>query len=380
MTKRALILGLGISGKSVAPFLEKRGYRVTGVDDALAPLTVEDITAFDLFVPSPGVPPTHPLYVAAKEKGVPIKGDVELALEEFRGIAIGITGTNGKTTTVQMLEHSLPGARAVGNVGIPITKVLDEGSAPIFAVELSSFQLETMTRPSLDFGVVLNIEEDHLNRYASMSEYALAKGRIVQCLKKGGALFVEKKTLARYKGLFPKEAIPIKGEAEEVTHLIGERLQIPKAQMEAAISSFVKGAHRLEFVSRVDSVDCYNDSKATNVAAVLWGIDRIPGPLVLILGGLDKGLTFAPLLEKKQRLLQVIAYGSAGEKIASELAPFLPFERVKTLEEATARALEKGKEGATVLFSPGCASFDAFANYAERGDAFKRYVTQRSHT
>lgn len=370
---KALVIGLGISGKSATTFLEKRGVKVVGYDDKLAPVEIEEIRDFSLVVLSPGVPLSHPLCLRAKAANVPIKGEAELALETISQRCIGVTGTNGKTTVVKMLEHCLQAcgkkARAVGNVGVPLTSCVDEEG--ILVVELSSFQLETLTTKAFEVGVILNIAEDHLNRYHSMEEYAKAKVRLEGCIKEGGQLFVHQEVDS---ALFSLPYHRYGGGNLEAVRLVCAHFGVGEREFLQAASSFSKPSHRLEFIAEVQEVKYYNDSKATNVAAVLYALETLQTKVILLLGGQDKGLSFHPLRAYCDQLKCVIPFGQAREKIANALQNC---HIAVTMEEAVEMAFSFAKPGDTILFSPGCASLDAFKNYEERGEEFKRLVRRR---
>ncbi|MBS0629786.1 MAG: UDP-N-acetylmuramoyl-L-alanine--D-glutamate ligase [Verrucomicrobia bacterium] len=370
---KALVLGLGISGKSVVKFLEKRGYTVIGVDDKVAPQNFETLKDFDLFVPSPGIPRTHRLYKMAVEEKIPIAGDVQLALGECKQSCIGVTGSNGKTTTVKMIEHCLNAcgkkARAVGNVGDPIADFL--GGDEILVVELSSYQLETLTAKVFDVGIILNIFENHLDRYDSFGEYARAKVRLEHCIKSEGKFYVHRSVDPK---LFASRIIEYSGENDEAAYLACAYFGIDRKSFDAALSSFVKPPHRIEFVAKIDGVSYYNDSKGTNTAAIIKALEVLNREVVLIAGGQDKGLNFDPLCAYKDQLSSVVVYGEAREKIATALKQMIDVHVVITLQEAVECARRLVKKEGTILFSPGCASFDAFKNYAERGEAFRQYV------
>lgn len=371
--KKALVLGLGISGQSAIKFLEKKGYTVVGIDDRTAPMELETLKGFDLFVPSPGIPRTHRLYQMAKNEGIAIAGDVELALQNATQPCIGVTGTNGKTTTVKMIEHCLnlggKKARAVGNVGDPIADHV--GGDEILVVELSSYQLETLNAQVFDVGLVLNITEDHLNRYVDFNEYALAKAHLENCMKPGGVLYIHSSVDRNY---FKKPCKVYQGENEEAAFLACSHFGIDRSSFNAALSSFVKPPHRIEFVAEIDGVSYYNDSKGTNVGAVVKALELLGREVVLIAGGQDKGLNFSPLCDFKNQLSSVVVFGEARQKIANSLKHIVDVHIVVTLQEAVNCAKELVKQNGTVLFSPGCASFDAFKNYAERGEAFRKFV------
>ena len=226
--KRVLVLGLGLSGQSAASFLLKRGAEIVGADNKLELLTTHpqiielqsrgmkmisdrqphDLSNFDLLVVSPGVAATHPYCIQASHLGIEIIGEIELACREITQKCVAVTGTNGKTTVTSLVAHVLncagKPARALGNIGIPLTSAIDgkTSSDEIFVIELSSFQLETLKCPFIDAGVLLNITPDHLDRYSSMAEYALAKVRIKDNLKPRGKLFVEGQHVCRNMAVF----------------------------------------------------------------------------------------------------------------------------------------------------------------------------------
>lgn len=372
--KKALILGLGKSGQSAQSFLEKRGFTVIGVDDKTAPKEISDITAFSLFVPSPGIPRTHPLYIRAKEAGIEIAGEAELALREVKSPCIAVTGSNGKTTTVKMIEHVLntlgKKAKAVGNVGDPLTQYANETA--ILVVELSSFQLETLHARIFDVGLILNITENHLDRYDSFHEYGQTKCHLQKCIKENGELFLHEQVLSRFS--FSSSFKTFKGSNEEAAFVAVSCFGIDRSSFDQALQTFTKPAHRVEFVSCINGVSYYNDSKATSVVAMLHGIQSVKGKVVLLVGGRDKGLAFEPINAFKERLSCVIVFGEAQVKIKKALDPSLAIYTVSTVQEAVERAAQHAKEAEVVLFSPGCASYDAFSNYEERGEEFKRCV------
>ena len=305
----------------------------------------------DLVVASPGVPPSHPLYQRAREEGIEIVGEAELAFRTIKNPMIGVTGSNGKSTMVMRLVHSLQKggkkARALGNIGVPLlSAVLEEGE--IVVAELSSFQLETMTTRALDVAMILNITPNHLDRHGTMEVYQNVKYRIKDLLKEGG-IFVEtiEEALARF-------GVPLNDEG------------------------FSPLPHRLEFVGEVRGVRCYNDSKATTVDAVLYGVRQIGNNVILLVGGRHKGGSFASWNEGfLGRVKQIILFGEAKELMAKELYS-IPVILVETLEEAMEKGLQVAKQGDTMLLSPGCASYDQFRDFEERGDRFREGVRRES--
>jgi len=373
---KALVLGLGISGTSAASFLKKKGYEVVGVDDKLAPQKIADLSAFSLLVLSPGISPDHPLCERARVAGIPIKGEAQIALEHIKAPCIGVTGTNGKTTVVQMLEHCFNAcgkkARAVGNIGTPLTSCVD--AKEILIVELSSYQLETLHAKVFDVGIILNIAEDHLDRYSSVEDYARAKAHLQNCIKEGGLFFVHHDIDPAY---LSHDYQTYQGGNLEAVRLICLSFGIEEGDFFQTVSSFSKPAHRLEFVSEIAGVRYYNDSKATNVAAVMHALEIMQKKVILLLGGQDKGISFHPLNKHTETISKVIVFGEAREKIANALQDY-QVTQVETMQQATEAAMALAKTGDTVLFSPGCASFDAFQNYEKRGEEFKRLIRRRT--
>lgn len=380
--QRYVILGLGISGIAAASFLVKQGHTVIGVDKKAAQmdpipglilsdenLTFEDI---DQLILSPGIPLTHPLVQQALQNKIEVIGEVEFAFRQIRNRCIGITGSNGKTTTTLQIAHVLNcagiRARALGNVGVGLSSVIgnvDEDE--ILVVELSSFQLETLNQKCLDYAVILNITENHLDRYPSMQEYANAKMRIQYCLKKNGTLFISEQVAQHY-------SFEINFHNFE-TFAICSQFGITKVDFDKAMESFKKPPHRIEWVGESDGVTFYNDSKSSNVESVMYAVRKLNAPLILIVGGTDKGSSYQPWINCfKGAVKHVIAYGMAREKIESEIGSHFPFTKVGPFAEAVEFACNLALANDTVLLSPGCSSYDQFANFERRGEAFKELV------
>ncbi|MDN3506769.1 MAG: UDP-N-acetylmuramoyl-L-alanine--D-glutamate ligase [Simkaniaceae bacterium] len=372
---KALVIGLGISGQAARTFLEGKGYEVTCYDDK-EPQEIADLGEFSLVVPSPGVRLDHPLCERARIAGVAMKGEAQLALEGLKQPCVAVTGTNGKTTVVRLIEHCLRygGKKAIacGNVGRPLTSCV--GGGEILVVELSSFQLESLEAKVLDMGVILNIEEDHLDWHQSMEAYAGAKARIQDCVTDEGELLLHESVP---KNLFHRVFTTYRGDNVEAARLVCQRFGVEGNTFFQALSSFSKPEHRLEFVAEIEGVRYYNDSKATNVSAVVHALRTLQKKVVLLLGGQDKGLSFAPIAEMGEWIDQVIVFGKDREKIADALQSH-QVHKVELLSQATQLAADLAKEAGTVLFSPGGASFDAFRNYEERGEEFKKLVRRRT--
>jgi len=427
---KTLVIGLGKSGRAAYAFLLKEGESVVGTDDQaelLKKLENEGLNVqahpqveeFDRLVLSPGVPPTHPLYMKAVEVGKEITCEAELALSRLQQPCIAITGTNGKTTVTLLVEHILKRsglkACALGNVGTPLT-AYQGGAEEIMVVELSSFQLELMKTPVVDIGIILNITPDHLDRYATMKEYAEAKCRLQKlmkggsCLQDRGNLWVHQNVAEEFGALLEvdyqtygtnskctswtdKESLksgekieailPIRyrslGEHESenvlAAWIVCKKFGVSSTDFLAGLETFEKPAHRIEFVATLDGVDYFNDSKGTNIDATIKAVEAMTKEVVLIAGGVDKGSSYQPWKKSfAGKVRRVFAIGEAAEKIASELRPEFEVEIVATLQEAVEGARSRAKEGMSVLLSPGCSSYDMFRDYAHRGDEFKKYV------
>jgi len=423
---RVLILGMGKSGQAAYLFLKQRGYTVVGTDanrkvmDTLRKegwnvSSDEKVENFEFIVASPGIPQTDPLYKDARLKGKKIVGEAELAFREAKQPCVAITGTNGKTTVTLMVTHILnecgKKARALGNVGEPLTTYfLNPDPEEIIVAELSSYQLETMDAKAFDAGVILNITPDHLDRYRSMEEYAAAKCRLENCMKAEGALYVNMQLLKEHGHLLKSNYRTFGSESgaylwtdksvvkavEKVEYFFPEEYrQLGMHDCENALaawavcrelgvgsdvflrglSSFTKPAHRIEFVTDIEGVFYYDDSKGTNIDATIKAVDAMPGPVILIVGGVDKGVSYAPW--KKEfvgKVKRILALGQVADKISRELQNEFPVMIVPTLDDAVELASLEAKKGECVLLSPGCSSFDMFRDYAHRGEEFKRCV------
>lgn len=436
--KNVLVIGLGISGISACKFLLNAKANVWAVDknkEKLAsdpqiqtlkksgvticheedPLNVDNI---DLAVLSPGVPLTHPLYQKVVKKGIEVIGEVELAFRMITQPVLAITGTNGKTTTTLLVEHVLnyngKPAKALGNVGEPLTAELQQSDrSKIIVAELSSYQLETMKSKVIDAAVLLNVTPDHLDRYKAMEIYAKAKFLVKNYLKSGAPFFIEEKTLKEYGHLLEgAEAISYgfspssKLYADDNAVYFNKQKQFELMQQDrgtknhdlenqlaafalcrtmgitgdqflAALPSFKKPPHRIEFVREIGGVKYYDDSKGTNIDAVIRAVLSLNGNIVLIAGGVDKGFHYTPWIDIfKNRVKSICAIGEAAEKIKEEMSSCCKVEIFESLEKAVQHASHQAKKGENVLLSPGCSSFDMFKDYAHRGDEFKRIVNE----
>jgi UDP-N-acetylmuramoylalanine--D-glutamate ligase len=380
--KKVLVLGFGVSGKAAAALLRSRGIVVVAADKNPAPDMFVDSADFPLdditqVVLSPGVSPTHPIVERALARQIEVIGEIESAFRLLKNRCIGVTGTNGKTTVTKLVEHVLNAsgipARAVGNVGTALSHyLLNPNAAEVLVIELSSFQLETLETKKLLYSIYLNITPDHLDRYGSMREYAAAKARIQRCSEQ---LFVSRQVAAEYGDLF-KPGIEIFGDHNiEAAEVLCKKLGVGEQLFSEALKSFQKPSHRIELIGEVKGVQYINDSKGTNIDAVMYAVQSIDRPILLIIGGIDKGASYCPWIEKFQgRVKKIIAYGQAAFKMELELASFFPFQGVEKFESAFAVASSEAILGDCVLLSPGCSSYDQFRNAEHRGDEFKNRV------
>lgn len=413
--KRALVYGLGISGKAAADLLMQQGFEVLGYDDRLSSIAYKEVKRFDpldeacwrgieFVVLSPGISSEMLFYQQLRQRKLPLIGEAEFSLRLCQQPAIGITGTNGKTTVTLLCEHLLKcsgkKARALGNVGTPLSAYfLSPDPAEILVVEMSSYQLETLQCKIFQTAAILNITPDHLDRYFGMEAYAKAKWRIEKNLTRDGTLFVHHKTAEEFGYLSEEKRFSLFGvDSEKIASLFPVSYRncgrhdwengiaawllcqpwgVTAAQFSTALESFVKPRHRIEFVASIDGVAYYDDSKGTNVDAVVKAVHCMKGPVVLIAGGVDKGGSYALWSQELQgKIKSIIAIGEAAEKIAGELKGYFPVEIVASLEAAVVKAGQQAEKNDSVLLSPGCASFDMFRDYKQRGEEFKRIVLE----
>jgi UDP-N-acetylmuramoylalanine--D-glutamate ligase len=438
---RVLAVGLARTGLATALFCAKHNAIVTATDtrpenelgDAPARLREAGVAlelgghqektylAQDLIVPSPGVPADDPLLLKARSKKITVWSEIELAYRFLEGELIGITGSNGKTTTTTLVHHILKAAGRnaflTGNVGTPLISFVDQMNADTVSVaELSSFQLELTDKFRPDIAVFLNLTPDHLDRHGTMEAYTAAKARIFAKQTELDAAvlnaddaptvalaptkpqvfwFSRKKGVEhgacvrgedivivhRGKGEFVMKVvdIPLPG-AHNLENVLAAvtaaRLQeVDAATIGRAVRGFAGVEHRLEFIAEIEGVRYYNDSKATNVDATLKALDAFPGRILVILGGKDKGSDYT-VLQKPLREKAVLALliGAAADKIESQIAGSVAIERAGSIDRAVEIASQAAQAGDVVLLAPACASFDQFENYEHRGRVFKQLV------
>ena len=381
LPQRVLVLGLARSGKAAAAALGRRGVEVVGADRMLGndgdPALLDGI---ELLVKSPGVPREAALVADAERRGVPIWSEVELGYRLLEPRLVGVTGTNGKTTTAELLGVMLD-APVAGNVGRALTE-LDGRVEPgaLVVCELSSFQLEDVHELACEVAVLLNLEPDHLDRYESFEGYRDAKLRIFERAKTKivpRGLGLDGTEFAADDPLPAEPRIPGAHNRENAAAATAaaRALGIGDEAIAEALRTFPGVPHRLELVRELDGVRYVNDSKATNVAAALKALAAYErDPVHLILGGSHKGEDFAPLAAAIGQNVQSVHV--IGET-ADELAAAIPrAERAGDLAGALAAILPHA--GDVVLLSPACASYDQFRDFEERGEEFRRLVQNLS--
>ncbi|MCB1108715.1 MAG: hypothetical protein KDK44_03585 [Chlamydiia bacterium] len=341
---KALILGVGRSGNAAKLFLEHHGWDVHICEHLPEQLD------FDLAILSPGIPLFDDRCQRIIASNIELIGELELGLRFLDRPAVGVTGTNGKTTTTELIAY-LTGGVACGNNGYALTKALLESEKNVpLVIEMSSFQLETVKTRCLDGAVILNVTPDHLDRYKNFDSYRAAKERIALCLKEGAPL---------YRSIDTYEA------AELLSGILG-RVRSKEG--------FTPPAHRLEFVAKIGGVRFINDSKATNVESVLHALKKETHNVILLAGGLDKGGDFTKWVAFAPKVKKILVFGKAQELIAKALKSHFTIERVENLEVATKKAFKEARDGDTILLSPGCASYDQFRDFEERGEKYKTFV------
>jgi len=438
---RVLAVGLARTGEATALFCAKHNAIVTATDvrpeselgDTPAKLREAGVAlelgghhektylAQDLIIPSPGVPADDPLLAKARSKGITVWSEIELAYRFLEGELIGITGSNGKTTTTTLVHHILKtaGQKSIlaGNVGTPLIACVEAMNAEtVSVVELSSFQLELIDTFRPDIGVFLNLTPDHLDRHKTLEAYAAAKARIFEHQTELDAAvlnaddaptvalapekpqtfwFSRKKRVEQGACVRGEDIVIVHSGKEEFVMKCAEiplvgahnlenvlaaataaRLaEVDAATIGKAVRSFAGVEHRLEFVEEIGGVRYYNDSKATNVDATLKALDAFPGRILVILGGKDKGSDYTVLQKPlREKAILALLIGAATDKIEKQIAGSVALERAGKLERAVEIASHAAQAGDVVLLAPACASFDQFQNYEHRGRVFKELV------
>lgn len=435
----ALVVGLGVTGLSCVRHLSARGFAVSAIDSRAAPPMLADLKRefpevpvytgdfapswferADVLVLSPGVSLREPAVAAALATGREVIGDIELFARAARAPVIAVTGSNGKSTVTALVGHMGRAAgldaRVGGNIGVPALALLGPTEPGVYVLELSSFQLETTTSLNAAAAAVLNLTPDHMDRYASLEEYAQAKARIFS----GGGAMVLNADDARVREmaqpgrrgvwftlgvppsaadyglctrgaetwlaqgdvrLLPAREVPLPGRHNLANVLaamaLADALGVSRDAQVEAVRTFKGLPHRAELVAERDGIRWINDSKGTNVGATAAALSGMDAPVVLIAGGDGKGADFTALREAcAARTRAVVLIGRDAPRLEAALAGAVPAERASDMHDAVRRARAAARVGDVVLLSPACASFDMFRNYEHRGDVFRAAVEE----
>ena len=413
--RHALVVGLGKSGAAAARLLQARGAQVIAADDddvrfegELRRVVPASLRGIDLVVVSPGVPLSLPIFAEARSRGLELIGEVELASRFIAEPLIGITGTNGKSTTTALCGHLLAtaGLRVFtgGNLGNALSnRVLGGERVDATVCELSSYQLESIVSLRCAAATVLNVTPDHLDRYPSLEAYAAAKEGIFRNQQPGDTAAIneadarvrEMKTApgVRRVGFDPRGPLRIEGkelslrvptlrgvhnrENAFAACLLARHLGVALEALQKGLDSYPGLPHRLEPVRVLEGVEWINDSKATNVDSVEKSLSAFPANVHIIMGGRGKGAPYAPLRElMRGRVKTILTIGEDAPAIASELSGVADIEPCGVLATAVFRARERARCGDVVLLSPACASYDQFRNFEDRGEQFKALVRE----
>jgi UDP-N-acetylmuramoylalanine--D-glutamate ligase len=439
--RRIGIVGMARSGIAAAYLAVSRGGKPFVSDSARAELLTkqkdrlqrdgipfetdghsERLLQCEYLVLSPGVPPDLEILQNARQKGLPIFSELEFAFWVCRGKIIGVTGSNGKTTTTTLIGEILSAAGydtfICGNIGRPFSEIVHKiGENGIAVVEVSTFQLETIADFKPHVALILNLTADHLDRHGSFEKYKALKYRITENQTTEDFLVLNRDdreitndnitTAARKVFFTTTDATEVgafvrdgylygKSNREEsriircrdilipgphnlqnaaAASCVAAQFDVPASTIEKVLRSFPGVEHRLESVGRVAGVSFVNDSNATNVDSVCWALRSIDTPIYLIAGGRDKGNDYRPLIEHgKNKVKGLVVIGEAKEKIVNALGGAFPVQFADSLEEAVQKSFNLAHPGETIMLSPGCASFDMFDNFEHRGHVFKAAV------
>jgi UDP-N-acetylmuramoylalanine--D-glutamate ligase len=434
--REVLVVGTKRSGQAAIDLLLKDGARVRAMDEKepgpeekaflearsvpLSTQSIKELGVPDLIVLSPAVPSDSLVVTEARLRGIPVIGEVELASHYLKGKVIGITGSNGKTTTTALTGHLLAECgiecQVGGNIGTAVTSLIATSSENRWNVlELSSFQLETICRFRANIASCLNVTPDHLDRHHTFESYANAKARLFETQQTGDSAVLNfeddtcrsfaLRTKAQVLWFSSKQRLPSGMWPDGDNLMLNDRQFMSRSEirlrglhnvenvMAAALVAWLAGAgledlrkavtsfpgveHRIEFVRNFNGIEYYNDSKATNVDATLKALEAFSGNIWVILGGKDKGSDYRPLAEPlRQRAKAALLIGSAAGKIKNDLQNALPLIESGTMAEAIAYTREHADTGDIVLLAPACASFDQFDNFEHRGNVFKQLVAE----
>lgn len=443
------VLGAARSGLAVARLLSEEGESVFVSDakrgdeslqsvEVLEALDIpyefgghsERVLEADVIILSPGIPPNIPILLEAEKRGIRVTNEIEIASRYCRGRIIGITGTNGKTTTTELIGHICRTAGrktlVAGNVGIPFSEVTRQATADSLVVlELSSFQLEKIESFHPDVALLLNVTPDHLDRYESIEEYGAAKLRITMNQTEGdrliyngdnqwlrrigqmdfrpkmlsysllhdveagaflrdGNLMIQTDESEEAVAVIPAQEIGIRG-PHNLANSMGAALAalsvgIPVGKIREGLASFRPLPHRLEEVAQINGVRYINDSKGTNTDALRYALESFDSPIILIAGGRAKKNRYDALLSLvEERVKAAVLIGEAAEEMEREFTGLTTIVMAGTsMESALQKASELAEPGDVVLLSPACASFDMFRNFEERGEVFRKIVESRA--
>lgn len=446
--KKVLVVGMARSGVAAVQLLCKAGAHVIVNDnktreelgDALAPLealpielklgmpAAEALAGAQVVVISPGIPDTAPFVKQAREAGIPVLGELELAYQLAPGEMVAVTGTNGKTTTVSLLGEIFRNAgrvtHVVGNIGYPYSQAaIDARDEDVFVCEVSSFQMETADTFHPRVAALLNITEDHLNRHGTMEVYTAMKMRMfrkqtaedvavfnaddpaleplisqvnsqVMLFSRkrevdSGAFVRDGQVMLRWKGqekpVCGVEEIRIPGphnlENALAAACVAFAMDVPAPVIRHSLRTFKGVEHRIEFVRELEGVRYINDSKGTNVDSTIKAVQTMQRPTAIILGGYDKHCDFTPLAREmlaSPMIRKAVLIGATADQIESTLRRegFAAIHRADTLKDAIDRCRALAADGWNVLLSPACASFDMFSDYEARGRIFKELVNE----
>lgn len=430
MGKKALIVGLGKTGLSCARYLQAQGWAFDFADSRDAPALAEPVSAefpradqrlgafsedmlqgIDMLVLSPGVDPRDPVIQLAYQRGMDVVGDIELFARAVAAPVIAITGSNGKSTVTElvgaMAQQAGINVAIGGNLGTPALELLND-AVELYVMELSSFQLETLQSLKPVAAVVLNISEDHMDRYNSYADYIAAKAVIYQHVETAvintDDVLVNAMDIQGHRVGFSiadnqeenyqlyGEQLLVDGELQlnanelkvQGSHNIANALAalaladaagISRSASLSALREFTGLAHRMQWVAEYDGVTYINDSKATNVGATTAAIEGVQQPQVLIAGGVGKGQDFSPLSEAlRNRVHHAVLLGEDADKLELSIADSCTYSSARDMQDAVQQAQAKAKQGDVVLLSPACASFDMYSGFEARGNDFMRCV------
>lgn len=405
------ILGAGRSGKGVLQLAEVLNIPAKILTDDDTEATERVFDNYSLVVVSPGIPPSSALYRKAVEADKEIVSELEFAARHFDGRYLAITGTNGKTTTTELTTALLRSlgidAVAAGNIGHPFATVVAEfflgeiSDYTVPVIEVSSFQLERVRDFSPKAAAMINVAEDHLDRYpGGINEYRQTKEKIfngvceenriygiTHCPDQSYSKFRVVDDVIKYGAvdLVRLDDINLKGRHNQenviaALELVSRVKDLTSEDLEAlgnALKVFTAGEHRVEKVLEHDGITFIDDSKGTNPAAVVAAINSVPGDeknILLILGGLDKGMDFSPLREYEKRIKKAYILGECRQKIFDTLHDRISCELFDSFDKCVLRSANDAVKGDTVLLSPGCASWDMFNSYKERGKRFQKLI------